>query len=184
MFTIDIDTGGTFTDGFFTRDGEIKTVKVLTTPHDLTVCLLNCIKEGAEQFGVSSKEILLNSDIIRYSSTTGVNTLITGTGSKIGLIVSKGYKESLYSDEPKEVEPIYSLVSRDLILEVEEAIDQRGRIIHPLKGDEVLSKMQYLIDMGARAITVSFKNSHLNPAHEKRLNRSSKNNIRIIIWEV
>ena len=47
MFTIDIDTGGTFTDGFFTRVGEFKTAKVLTTPHDLTVCLADCIKEGA-----------------------------------------------------------------------------------------------------------------------------------------
>jgi N-methylhydantoinase A len=174
MFTIDIDTGGTFTDGFFTRDGEIKTVKVLTTPHDLTVCLLNCIKEGAEQFGVSLKEILLNSDIIRYSSTTGVNTLITRTGSKIGLIVSKGYKESLYSNESKKVEPIYSLISQDLILEVEEAIDHQGKIINPLKGDEVLSRMQYLIDMGARAITVSLKNSHLNPTHEKQVKQIIK----------
>ena len=169
MFTIDIDTGGTFTDGFFTRDGEIKTVKVLTTPHDLTVCLLNCIKEGGEQFGVSLKEILMNSDIIRYSSTTGVNTLITRTGSKIGLIVSRGYKESLYSTEPKEVEPVYSLISRDLILEVDEEIDSQGHIIKPLKVEEVLSKMQYLIDMGARAITVSLKNSHLNPIHEKEI---------------
>jgi N-methylhydantoinase A len=174
MFTIDIDTGGTFTDGFFTRDGEIKTVKVLTTPHDLTVCLFNCIKEGAEQYGVSLKEILLNSDIIRYSSTTGVNTLITRTGSKIGLIVSKGYKESLYSNEPKKVEPVYSLISRDLILEVDEEIDHQGNIIKPLKGDEVLSKMQYLIDMGARAITVSLKNSHLNTSHEKEVKRIIK----------
>jgi N-methylhydantoinase A/acetophenone carboxylase len=174
MFTIDIDTGGTFTDGFFTRDGEIKTVKVLTTPHDLTVCLINCIKEGAEQFGVSLKEALLNSDIIRYSSTTSVNTLITRTGSKIGLIVSKGYKESLYSNKPEEVEPVYSLISRDLILEVEEAIDHQGNIIKPLKGDEVLSKMQYLIDMGARAITVSLKNSHLNPTHERQVKQIIK----------
>ncbi|MBI5441028.1 MAG: hypothetical protein HY900_07445, partial [Deltaproteobacteria bacterium] len=45
--TIDIDTGGTFTDGFFTRDGEVKAVKVLTTPHDLTECFLECIKAGA-----------------------------------------------------------------------------------------------------------------------------------------
>jgi N-methylhydantoinase A/acetophenone carboxylase len=174
MFTIDIDTGGTFTDGFFTRDGEIKTVKVLTTPHDLTVCLINCIKEGAEQFGVSLKEALLNSDIIRYSSTTGVNTLITRTGSKIGLIVSKGYKESLYSNKPEEVEPVYSLISRDLILEVEEAIDHQGNVVKSLEGDEVLSKMQYLIDMGARAITVSLKNSHLNPTHERQVKQIIK----------
>ncbi len=169
MFTIDIDTGGTFTDGFFTRDREIRTVKVLTTPHDLTVCFANCIKEGAEQFGVSLKEMLLNTDIVRYSSTTGVNTLITRTGSKIGLIVSKGFKDSLYAKAPKEVEPIYSFVSRDLILEVEEEVDNKGNITKSLKKDEVLLRMQYLIDMGVRAITVSLKNSYINPAHEKQV---------------
>ena len=42
-FTIDIDTGGTFTDGFMTADDRDELVKVDTTPHDLTVCFLNCI---------------------------------------------------------------------------------------------------------------------------------------------
>ncbi len=45
-FTIDIDNGGTFTDGFFTGDGRTAWVKVDTTPHDLTVCFLKCIEEG------------------------------------------------------------------------------------------------------------------------------------------
>ncbi|HBA52998.1 MAG TPA: hypothetical protein DCZ04_00645, partial [Syntrophorhabdus aromaticivorans] len=29
-YTIDIDTGGTFTDGFFVRDTKVETVKVPT----------------------------------------------------------------------------------------------------------------------------------------------------------
>jgi N-methylhydantoinase A/acetophenone carboxylase len=168
MFTIDIDTGGTFTDGFFSREGEFKTAKVLTTPHDLTVCLADCIKEGAKLFGVSVTEMLANTDVVRYSTTTGVNALITRRGSKIGLIVSKGYKNSLYAAAPKDAEPVFSLVPKDLIAEVGEAIDDSGSIITSLDRDEVLSSMQRLIDMGARAITVSLRNSHINPAHEKR----------------
>ena len=168
MITIDIDTGGTFTDGFFTRKGEFKTAKVLTTPHDLTVCLADCIKEGAKLFRVSVTEMLANTDVVRYSTTTGVNALITRRGSKIGLIVSKGFKDSLYATEPKEAEPVFSLISKDLIVEVEEAIDDTGKIGTPLDRDEVLSSMQRLIDMGARAITVSLRNSHINPAHEKK----------------
>ena len=168
MFTIDIDTGGTFTDGFFTRDGEFKTAKVLTTPHDLTVCLADCIKEGAKLFKVSLTEMLANTGVVRYSTTTGVNALITRRGSKIGLIVSKGCKDTLYASDPKEAEPVFSLISKDLIVEVEEAIDDTGNIVTPLDKEEVLSSMQRLIDMGARAITVSLRNSHINPAHEKK----------------
>ena len=42
-FTIDIDTGGTFTDGFFTFGNEFRTIKTQTTPHNLTICFLECI---------------------------------------------------------------------------------------------------------------------------------------------
>ncbi|MFO7985530.1 MAG: hydantoinase/oxoprolinase N-terminal domain-containing protein, partial [Desulfatiglandaceae bacterium] len=84
MITIDIDTGGTFTDGFFTKGGEIRTAKVLTTPHDLTVCMADCIKDAAEQFGISLQQMLLDTDVVRYSNTIGINTLITGRGSKVG----------------------------------------------------------------------------------------------------
>jgi N-methylhydantoinase A len=169
MFTIDIDTGGTFTDGFFTREDELQTAKVLTTPHDLTVCLADCIKEGAKLFGISTREMLANADVVRYSTTVGVNALITRTGSKIGLIVSQGAKDSLYATDPGQSEAIRTLISKDLIAEVDEIIDGEGKIDKPLDRSDVLAKMQHLIDMGARAITVSLRNSHVNPAHEKLL---------------
>ncbi len=168
MFTIDIDTGGTCTDGFISRNGEFKTVKVLTTPHDLTVCLAECIKEGAKLFDVSVQDMLAATDVIRYSTTTGVNALITKTGSKIGLIVTKGYKDSLYADDPEAANPVFSLVSKEMIDEANEDIDDRGNIITPLDKEDVLGSMQHLIDMGARAIVISLRNSHINPAHEKK----------------
>ena len=49
MNTIDIDTGGTFTDGVFRFDGRVVTVKVDTTPHDPVKCFMACIDEGARQ---------------------------------------------------------------------------------------------------------------------------------------
>ncbi len=169
MYTIDIDTGGTFTDGFFTRDGEFKTAKTLTTPHDLTVCLADCIREGAKQFGIAEREMLLNTSIIRYSTTVGVNTLITKTGSKIGLIVTKGFSDLLSSKFKEEMSSIHSLVVPDLIMEIEEEVDENGRIIKPLMKEEIVQKMQQLIDMGVRAITVSLNNSNFNPVHERQV---------------
>ena len=167
MFTIDIDTGGTCTDGFISRNGEFKTVKVLTTPHDLTVCFADCIKEGAKMFDISVRDMLAETDVIRYSTTTGVNAMITKSGSKIGLIVTKSYKNSLYADDPKDAETVFELVPKDFISEVNEVVDDEGNVTTPLNTDEVLSRMQYLIDMGARAIVISLRNSHLNPSHEK-----------------
>jgi N-methylhydantoinase A/oxoprolinase/acetone carboxylase beta subunit len=37
MYTVDIDTGGTMTDGLVSDGTTLVTVKVDTTPHDLTV---------------------------------------------------------------------------------------------------------------------------------------------------
>ncbi len=168
-FMIGVDTGGTFTDGFITRNGDLRTVKVLTTPHDLTVCLADCIREGARQFGISVQDMLADTDIVRYSTTVSVNTIIQRLGAKIGLLVSQGFKELLYSSDARAVEPIFSFITRDMIDEVIEEIDDKGKVVKPIDTEDLLVKMQHLTDMGARAIVVSLNNAHVNPAHEKQI---------------
>jgi N-methylhydantoinase A len=167
-FTIDVDTGGTHTHGFIAGDGIAKTVTTPTTPHDLTVCLADCVKQVAEAFGVSVKELLLNADIIRYSTTTATNAIIQKTGSKIGLIVTKGYEDSLYAPGGQVNEAVYELVRRDMITSLSEEIDERGNITKPLDRDEVIAKMQSLIDKGARTIVISLRNANASDAHEKQ----------------
>ena len=167
-FTIDVDTGGTHTHGFIAGDGAAKTVTTPTTPHNLTVCLEDCVKQAAEAFGVSVKELLLNADIIRYSTTTATNAIIQKTGSKIGLIVTRGYEESLYAPGGQVSEAVYELVRRDMITSLTEEIDERGNIIKPLDRGEVIAKMQALIDKGARTIVISLKNANASDAHERQ----------------
>ncbi len=173
-FTIDIDTGGTFTHGFITGDGNAKTVTTPTTPHDLTVCLANCIKQGAKAFGVSLIDMLINTESIRYSTTTATNAMIQKTGSKIGLIVTKGFEDTLYAPQGKVEEPVYHILQKDMIASVEEDIDENGNIKRPLSQDEVIEKMQSLIDKGARTIVVSLRNANANQIHEKEIKRIIK----------
>jgi len=59
-YTIDIDTGGTFTDGYIIGDGHIERVKTPSTPHDFTVCFMNCIDEAAERFNFADTQAFLN----------------------------------------------------------------------------------------------------------------------------
>ena len=92
-FTIDIDNGGTFTDGFFTGDGHIEWVKVDTTPHDLTVCFLSCIEAGAERLGIPVEDLLYETEVIRFSNTIGTNTIIQRDGSRLGLLVTHGCED-------------------------------------------------------------------------------------------
>jgi N-methylhydantoinase A/acetophenone carboxylase len=61
-----------------------------------------------------------------------------------------------------------------MVIEVQEGVNERGDVTGSLPKDKVIESMQYLIDMGARAIVVSLKNSHLNPVHEKQIKKIIK----------
>lgn len=165
-YTIDIDTGGTFTDGFIVDDKRIETVKVPTTPHDLTICFLECIKAAAERFGVQVEDMLMDTNVIRFSTTIGTNTLIERNGTKIGLLVSEGEDSGLDVTNEEEEPP---LVHTEMVLALKGAIDEDGKVLEELHRDEVLAAAQKLLDQGARCLVVSFKNSAYNPAHERQV---------------
>jgi N-methylhydantoinase A len=88
--TIDIDTGGTFTDAFVVHESAPRTVKVPTTPHDLAVCFQEVIARAADELGLTVPELLAATASVRYSSTVGTNAVIQRTGPRIGLLVGAG----------------------------------------------------------------------------------------------
>jgi N-methylhydantoinase A len=169
-YTIDIDTGGTFTDGFFVRDGRVETVKVPTTPHDLTVCFLECVKAGALRFGVSVEDMLYETEIIRFSNTIGTNTIIQRDGSKVGLLVTLG-REGL---APTGGDGKAPLVYSDMVVGIKEAVSNRGEVLQEPDEAEVMGAAQLLIDRGARCLVVAFAHSEFNPANERMVRRVVK----------
>ncbi|MCU0312735.1 MAG: hydantoinase/oxoprolinase family protein [Solirubrobacteraceae bacterium] len=84
--TIDIDTGGTFTDAFVRRGDEVATVKVLTTPHDLAVCFRDVLEAAAGALGTDVPALLRETAVVRYATTVGTNALIQRSGPRLGLI--------------------------------------------------------------------------------------------------
>lgn len=170
-YTLDIDTGGTFTDGFVVRDGEARIVKVPTTPHDLTICFMETIAAAASVFQVSVEDFLYDADIIRFSNTIGTNTIIQRDGSKIGLLVSKGMAALSPAQAESEKSP---LVDPDMVIELDEHTDGNGAVTEEPDGGQVLRAVQKLIDQGARGIVISLENSHLNRTNEKAVRKIIK----------
>ncbi|BBG02375.1 MULTISPECIES: hydantoinase/oxoprolinase family protein [Pseudonocardia] len=84
--TIDIDTGGTFTDVFVVRDGTVHTAKTLTTPHDLALCFRAAVQAAAERLGTGVAEMLRDTVAVRYATTVGTNTVIQRNGPRLGLL--------------------------------------------------------------------------------------------------
>lgn len=172
-FTIDIDTGGSFTDGFLTAGDRVEQVKVDTTPHDLTVCFLDCITEGANRLGISVEKLLSRTAAIRYSTTIGTNSLLQRNGPKLGLIVTEGYADTLYAPPhdgavPKAAKVLAEIVSPVMRVEVAEEIDGSGEIVQPLDEEGMRQSVEYLLDSGALGIVISLRNSAFNSCHEQK----------------
>jgi N-methylhydantoinase A/acetophenone carboxylase len=157
-FTIDIDNGGTFTDGFFTGDGRIEWVKVDTTPHDLTVCFLKCIEEGAAKFGLTVPQFLHGTEAIRFSTTHGTNTLLQRAGPRLGLIVTRGYEKSLYDPSGRSA-ALDFVVPAEMVVGIDEEIDR----------EQVRLAIRHILGRGARMIVISLYHSHLDPAGEVKV---------------
>jgi N-methylhydantoinase A len=166
-FSIDIDTGGTFTDGFIRGNGKVELVKVPTTPHDLTLCFLDCINEAAKKLGYQSADRLLpETDTVRLSTTIGTNALINRSGPKLGLLATRGLGENAYAPPGIANPAVDYLVPADMIVCINEEMHKSGVPVTPPSPIEVLAGIKYLLERGARRIVVSLANSPMNPAHE------------------
>ncbi len=162
-YTIDIDTGGTFTDCFAHGQGKIRTLKVPTTPHDLTVCFLDAIRATATAFGVNLHDFMYQVDIIRFSNTIGTNTIIQRDGSKVGLLVTAGMGRMSPTSDVEQRAP---LVADDMVIGLQEDTSESGEIILKPEPGHILSSAQALIDRGAQCLVVALNNSDCNAANE------------------
>lgn len=86
---INIDNGGTLTDICVIDGGRVWRTKTVTTPHDLSKCLLDgLVKASRLIYGKDDPlALLLSTEYIRYSTTQGTNALVERKGPRLGLIL-------------------------------------------------------------------------------------------------
>ncbi|MBI2935004.1 MAG: hydantoinase/oxoprolinase family protein [Chloroflexi bacterium] len=177
-FMIGIDVGGTFTDGVVvSSDGGIRLFKTPTTPANPSEGFLNCIAKAAKSYELSVKDFLGKTTKLTYGTTMVTNLLLQGKSSKVGVLTTKGFRDTLpiarigreYLDVDLQVERPAPLTPRSLIEEVVERIDYKGSIITPLNEDSVRAAIRRLRDKKVEAIAVCLLWSFKNPVHEKRI---------------
>jgi len=167
MFTADFDVGGTFTDGFFSDGATVRTAKALTTPHDITEGLLNCLAMGAAAFASDPYYFYRNLGVCRISTTLGTNLLIQRRGPKVGLVVTAGFERTLYGPDTSPV--LGAFLQEELVVGVQESVRPDGSVATPLDREQVLAALRELLQRGARMIAVSLANSWVNPVHERQV---------------
>jgi N-methylhydantoinase A len=158
VYSVDIDVGGTLTDGIFSDGTKLVCAKVDTTPHDLTVCLFDCLENGGRQLGFSDLPTFLESvELIRWSTTITSNVLAELRGPKIGLIVSKGHERDLYGERGDS--PIVGKV----------IADNNVIGVANSSGPEILAAVRSLLEGGVRRICISLKGALQNPESERHI---------------
>jgi N-methylhydantoinase A len=165
---VGVDIGGAFTDLLALNEetGELKWVKVESTPKDYS----QAVRETLSR----SKLDLSETRHLVHGQTVVINTIITRSGSKVGLVTTDGFdileigranRRDLFNLKYGKPEPF---VPRYLTLGVKERIGADGNIITPLDGDEVKRAVKELSGKGCIAIAVSLINSYANPIHEQK----------------
>lgn len=182
-YTVGIDVGGTFTDFYCAHeDGGFHTAKTPTTHYDLSVGFMRGMGLLAKGLKLKLPDFLSGLSSVRYSTTVGTNALIERTGPKLGLITTAGFEDTIFIGRGRSwadglgwqqgrdlarIEKPAPLIDPEMVVGVRERIDYAGKIVAPLSREEVLEKLQTLVDRGAQGFVVSLLWSFVNPEHEQ-----------------
>lgn len=183
-YYIGIDIGGTFTDMvLLDSEGTLRTYKTPSTPENLALGILDCLKLAADDLGLPVGDLVSRTSYLGHGTTVATNAFIEGRGVKTGLITTKGFGDTILIQRLMgqwihlgERVTRYSLrslpkplIPPDLIREVGERVDYKGEIIVRLNQEEALGAVRELLDQGVQAIAICLLWSFKNPAHEQEI---------------
>lgn len=165
------DVGGTFTDlvlydyDHTTLRGELRTLKVDTTPPNFEQGVLNAIaKSGADLSQVA---------LMAHGATVVINALTERRGARTALVTTRGFRDVLEigrGNRPDlfnlNFEKPVAFVERYLRAEVTERITHLGEVLEPAALDELNAiAEQFKLD-GVEAIAVCCLHAYRNPVNE------------------
>lgn len=176
-YRIGVDIGGTFTDCVVITDaGSIYTFKELSTPEDQSIGLYHVIEKAALFFQMDLRTFLGGADLFVHGTTVATNTLLTGTGAKTGLILTKGFRDTIEMRRAHKdniwdlfLRAAPPLVPRYLRRGVTERLDYLGRVVTELDEQEVVEICADFRKDGVKAVAICTLFSYLNDDHEKRI---------------
>ena len=175
-YRLGVDVGGTFTDLLLINEasGATHIAKVHSTPEDSSIGVLAGIDKVCETAGIVSREITH----VMHGTTVATNAILTGSGARVGLVTTKGYRQTLQiarSFVPGGLGGwiIYNksdpLAPLELTVEADERVGATGDVVRGLDEADLRKKLQYLKKREIEALTVSLINSFANGDHEQRV---------------
>jgi len=169
LIRIGVDTGGTFTDFVFERDGRFTLFKLPSTPSDPSLA----IRRGLDRICAETGARLDRLEVV-HGTTVGTNALLQRRGARIALITTRGFEDVLAIGRQARPE-LYNLnaikrpplVEDELRLGVRERVVASGEVIEPLEEGELKELVEKV--KGSEAVAISLLFSFLHPEHEERI---------------
>ena len=161
---IAIDTGGTFTDCVYLKDGAIAVLKLLSTPEDPAKSVLEATKQTAGRDAVE----------VRHGTTIGTNALLERKGARVAFVTSEGFEDTIAIGRQARqhlydwmATPSPCIVSPELRFGVPERVNAEGEILRSPSDIELASLIERVRASGARSIAISLLFSFANPENER-----------------
>jgi acetone carboxylase, beta subunit len=192
-YILALDAGGTMTDTILVLpDGSFKVGKSLTNSDDEAASYLESVEDTVSVMNQTSEEVHRNAAVSIYAGTGMLNTLLTGSGRKAGLLVTKGFEDitiieggltylgqaqhdMLHNQLHEHTTP---MIDPALVLGVLERTCggsyfmekhiKPGKVLIPLFEQHVREGVDTLLKRGVEVIGILFTNSFINPIHEQR----------------
>ncbi len=189
---IAIDTGGTFTDCVFVRDGRLEIVKVFSTPRNPARAVANALERilaahpapvaatfRSPRFSrrppqLSRAELL---DLV-CGTTVGTNALLERRGGRVALVTTAGFEDvieigrqarpKLYDFFVQRAAPLVPATRR---IGLRERVADGGRVLHRPTTAELRRVTRAVERTGAESVAVCLLFSFANPAHERAITR-------------
>ena len=157
LIRIGVDTGGTFTDFVFERDGRLTLFKLPSTPSDPSLA----IRQGLDRICAETGAQLDRLEVV-HGTTVGTNALLQRRGARIALVATRGFEDVLVIGRQARPE-LYNLnalkppplVEDELRLGVRERVVASGEVIEPLDERDLKALVQKVKRAGVEAVAIS-----------------------------
>ncbi len=175
-YSVGVDIGGTFTDVVFLDNatGELLFAKVSTTVDNRAEGFFTGILKGVSQSGHGPESV----KNIFHGSTVATNAVLEGTGARMGLLTTEGFRDILeigrayipgiFTNYMRWQKP-ERLVPLELVREIPERLAADGSIVRPLDEARTRELIANLLDEDLESLAISLIHSYANPDHEERL---------------
>jgi N-methylhydantoinase A len=168
---IAIDSGGTFTDCVFVRDGKLQIIKVASRPHAPAEAIVEAVKLASAH--ASSKTEI--HDLV-CGTTVGTNALLEHRDGRVVLITTAGFEDvleigrqaraRLYDLFLQKTEPLAPASRR---FGAKERLASDGSVVQALITAEIRRLLRQIQKVNPDSIALCLLFSFRNPLHEKRI---------------